>query len=251
MSLGSAILVDLGNATLGTTARIQSGTDVIVGNGSLYLGGQADTVLQRAAANVLSTPGTLQVAQAVTVGTTLGVGGIQLSATSVNELHVTNASITLDVPRVFGWPNESVSPGENIGRSNTVYLSPHAYVFFDLGVGHTITCQSLNQTSDPNLKAGATVLSDPNCMQRVRANVPVYTYQLTPPSPPPSGGGGPVPTPNDIGLMATDVYSTSPEFVSLDANNNPVGLSYPNMAALLWGALRNLDQRCTAFGVPS
>jgi hypothetical protein len=45
------------------------------------------------------------------------------------------------------------------------------------------------------------------------------------------------------------VFAASPEFVTLDASSRPVGVNYANMAAMLWGALRNLDARCQAFGI--
>jgi hypothetical protein len=184
-----------------------------------------------------------------------------LTAGAVNTNGGTLTSVTLASPSVNGnlafqangntitWPGgELVGAGETIGRAATVYLNPHAYVYFDLGVGHVVTCQSLVQTSDPNVKANAVVMTDDTCMTRVRGNVPVYTYQLTPPS----GGDestAPSPTPTDIGFMATDVYAASPEFAALDTGGAAVGVNYANMAAMLWGALRQLDARCTAKGI--
>jgi hypothetical protein len=180
---------------------------------------------------------------------TVIVGPVSMTATATS-LHVINADINVDPPRVVALGSALVSPGTNIGKSaDTVYLSAHAYVYFDMGVGHVITCQQLIQTSDPNLKNSAVILADDACMSRVRANIPIYSYQLDPPS----GGTdstGPAPTPTDIGMMATDVYANSPEFAALDpANNNPVGVNYANMSAMLWGALRNLDARCVAKGI--
>jgi hypothetical protein len=91
------------------------------------------------------------------------------------------------------------------------------------------------QTSDPRLKQNMSVIPDDNCMDRIRCPVPVQTYQL--------GEAW------DIGFSAPDMAECSPEFVARDAEGTPAGLSYANMAALLWGALRQLDARCTAKGI--
>ena len=176
----------------------------------------------------------------------------QMSLTSDGRLHIPS-DIVITAPSVLNLGPQPggalVSPGTNIGKSaDTVYLSAHAYVFFDLGVGHVVTCQQVIQTSDPNLKNSAVIMPDADCMARIRASIPVYSYQLDPPS----GGSnpdGPTPTSTDIGMMATDVYAHSPEFAALDENGNPVGVNYANMASLLWGALRQLDARCVAKGI--
>lgn len=161
-----------------------------------------------------------------------------------------NYDIIINPPRVLNLGGALVSPGTNIGKSaDTVYLSAHAYVFFDLGVGHVVTCQQLIQTSNPEAKSGVTAFSDANCMARVRGNMPVYQYALDPPTPPPGSPPQPQPTVPDIGFMATDVYANSPEFAGVDSNNNPIGVNYANMSALLWGALRSLDARCVAKGI--
>jgi len=142
-----------------------------------------------------------------------------------------------------------VSPGSNVSHSGAVYLSPHAYVFFDLGVGHVVTCQSVVQTSDPSVKQNMNVMLDSDCMLRIREpGVQVYTYQLPPPTPAPPDQPV-VPTATDIGMDAVQVYVHSPEFAALDSGGAPVGVNYANMAALLWGALRDLDKRCVAYGI--
>lgn len=168
-------------------------------------------------------------------------GGAQVLTFAAN-----NGQITWPSPP---YGNESVGPGEPVGYGGSVYISPHAYVYFNLVVGHTVTCQSLTQTSDPRQKSGMSVMADADCMSRIRAAVPVYSYQLAPPSPPPDQISGPSQTPTDIGFDANDIYASSPEFAALDAHNTPVGINYSNMAALLWGALRNLDARCVAKGI--
>jgi len=184
---------------------------------------------------------------AMTLTGVMNVSNVVASGTATNTFA---GDITLAVPRQISFGGgELIAPGENISRANTVFLSPHAYVFSDLGVGHNVTCQQLIQTSDPRLKAGATVIPDSSCMTRIRGNVPVYSYQLTPPDTGGDDSSDPTPTPTDIGFMADDVHANSPEFSALDDQGAAVGVSYSNMAALLWGALRDLDARCQAKGI--
>lgn len=188
-------------------------------------------------------------------GTTLVVAGFTgLTTPSITSQGTTPntfaGDVTITPPRVLNMGAALLSPGTNLSRSpETMIIQTHAYVYFDLGVGHTVTCQSLVQTSDPRLKSNATVIADADCMTRIRGNVPVYSYQLPPPT---SGGDSssePTPTPTDIGFMADDVHANSPEFAALDDTGTAVGVNYPNMVALLWGALRSLDARCQAKGV--
>lgn len=176
-------------------------------------------------------------------------GGAIYAGLDGNGNWFTNFDIKINPPRVLSLGSAIVSPGTNIGKSaDTVYLSAHAYVYFDLGVGHVVTCQQLIQTSDPSLKQNATIITDPECTTRIRQGMPVYTYQLPPPNPMPDPPP-PYPTPNDIGFMADDVHATNPEFSALDNTGKAVGVNYANMSAVLWGALRDLDRRCTAFGI--
>jgi hypothetical protein len=173
---------------------------------------------------------------------------------NIGNLVLNAGDITLNGTRVLhlGGANDClVSPGENVNRPGAVYLSPHCYVFFDLGVGHIVTCQQVIQTSDPSLKSAMTVMTDTDCMARIRdPNVQVHTYVLNPPTPAPSPPPPqPTPTQTDIGFDATQVYASSPEFAALDANSNPVGVNYANMSAMIWGALRSLDARCVAKGI--
>lgn len=141
--------------------------------------------------------------------------------------------------------NAAIRPSNRSGHpSAEVQIDSYLYVVGDVYAGLRMYAISFNQTSDPALKANMTVVSDDDCMLRVRAVVPVQTYQMTmPPS------DTPQPTPWEIGFSAPDVYAASPEFVTLDAGNQPVGLNYANMAAMLWGALRQLDARCQAKGI--
>jgi hypothetical protein len=141
----------------------------------------------------------------------------------------------------YGVFNKSTRSGASAGE---VAIANYLYVPGDVYAGLRMYAISFNQTSDPKLKANMTVVSDDDCMGRVRAAVPVQTYQMDmPPS------DTPQPTPWEIGFSAPDVYASSPEFVTLDSTNAPVGLNYANMAALLWGALRQLDARCQAKGI--
>lgn len=182
----------------------------------------------------------------------IGPSAIQILSMDSTTIRIANADLQLDIPRQLKWNGDdcSVNPGSNVGRNGAVYLSPHAYVFFDLGVGHVVTCQQVVQTSDPRLKT-TTPWTDAQCMARVRLNMPVQSYTIDPPTPPPGYPPPTTPTPNNIGFNAPDVYATNPEFSALDNQNNAVGVNYANMSAMLWGALRNLDSRCRAFGVPA
>src|SRR5262249_15489558 len=94
-------------------------------------------------------------------------GGAQVWYVDANGFMGLSGDIRMSGPRTIQWPDGSiVSPGSNVSRPGAVYLSPHAYVFFDLGVGHVVTCQQVIQTSDPNLKSGMTVFDDASCMSR-------------------------------------------------------------------------------------
>lgn len=125
-----------------------------------------------------------------------------------------------------------------------IHMGLRLYVDGDITAGTYVHGISFVNTSDPNAKSNATIFSDDACMTRVRSTLPVYTYEI-----PPAVEGGIEPTVTDIGFMAPDVYATNPEFAALDPGGQAVGVTYSNMAALLWGALRQLDARCTAKGI--
>ena len=219
-----------------TNMTILNVTTINVGNGGTFDGAGSGYIR---ASSLTVTPGPFAAANTAINGTL-----------TVNGVTTHNADITMAVPRQISFgAGELIGPGVNVSRANTVYLSPHAFVFSDLGVGHNVTCQQLIQTSDPRLKAGATVILDSDCMIRIRGNVPVYSYQLAPPDTGGDDSSDPTPTPTDIGFMADDVHANSPEFAALDDQGAAVGVSYSNMAALLWGALRDLDARCQAKGI--
>src|SRR5262252_3677823 len=136
--------------------------------------------------------------------------------------------------------NAQILPSSRAGHPNAeIEINNYLYVVGDINAGGRMYAISFNQTSDPRLKTDMTTLADEACMQRVRADVPVQTYQVR--SDPEQR--------QHIGFSAPDVYASSPEFVSLDEDRRAVGLNYAGMAALLWGALRQLDQRCQANGI--
>ena len=211
---------------MSSTTRITAGTDLVVSNSVIYLGSQGDTTLQRNGANSIQTSGALAVNGNMTVAD--GVSGITI-----------NMSGTL---ATWQKSNRSGAPsGESM-------IANYFYVPGDIYSGLRMYAISFNTIpSNPALKTNMTPLTDTVCMTRVRANVPVYQYQVAG-TPDPDA---PQPTPNEIGLSAPDVYASSPEFATLDDTGTPVGLNYANMSALLWGALRDLDARCTAYGVPA
>jgi hypothetical protein len=139
----------------------------------------------------------------------------------------------------------STRPASSVGGGE-VHIAIRLYVDGDITAGTYVHGISFISTSDPRQKSGMTVIADTACMARIRdPSVSVYSYSITPPVP----GSVPTPNPTSIGFDATDVYANSPEFTALDQNAVPVSVIYGQMAALLWGALRNLDQRCTAKGI--
>ena len=125
------------------------------------------------------------------------------------------------------------------------HMAIRLFVDGDITSGTNMHAVSFMTTSDPELKSNAVIMPDIDCMTKVRSGMPVYTYNMTPEL----TDGFPSPTPNDIGFMADDVYAAIPEFAALDHTGRPVSVVYGQMAALLWGALRDLDARCVAKGI--
>ena len=231
-----------GLATITSNATV--GGVLNVNGGGLYLAANNDCYIGRIGADSLGMPGTLYIGHS---------NDTYFQRSAAGAIMVNNRlRFTVDSgggPAQIDWPGgASVANGTSVSRSGAVvYLSAHAFVFFDLECGHTMTCQNLVQTSDPNLKSNMVIVPDVDCMTRVRnTGLEVKAYQLTPPPGEPSG---PNPTPTDIGFDATQVYAVAPEFAALNDQGQPVGVTYSNMAAMLWGALRSLDARCVAKGI--
>jgi hypothetical protein len=168
-------------------------------------------------------------------------------------LQIDTGDAHINPPGILSLGTALVSPGTNVGKSaDTVYLSNHAFVFFDLGVGHIVTCQSLIQTSDPQAKSSMSVMLDTDCMTMVRnPGLQVQSYTIDSPAGGSPPAEGPRPTATDIGFDATQVNTYANQFAALNAGGAPVAVNYANMSAALWGALRNLDARCRAFGIPA
>jgi hypothetical protein len=228
----------IGTTSITTTARITAGTDIVVGNGNLFLGSTGDTTLIRGGAGLVNI-------QSAALSGNLSVTG----ASTFNGVTTHNQTVNIAAAYKLQWPGgASINQGDLSGSSaNTVYMGTHGAVFFDFTVGHTITCQNLVQTSDMRLKSGAAVMTDDVCIARIRdPGVSVYSYQLAPPEGGSTPPDGVTPTPTDIGFDAAQIYAASPEFAAL-RDGTPVGVNYSNMAALLWGALRQLDARVQAL----
>jgi len=215
--------------------RIQTNGDFMINNSpaNLFFGADGTAMLQRPASPI---------------------AGANHPLVSINS----DGFWLQDSPLVLYTPNDPQGGGQTIreiaasNRSASTYgggevhISIRLYCDGDITAGTWVHGMGFIQTSDPNAKAGAALMSDAACTTRVKdTSLPVYSYQLTPPV----SGGFPAPTPTDIGFMATDVYLHNPEFVALDSTGSPVAVSYPNMCALLWGALRDLNARCAAFGI--
>ena len=164
--------------------------------------------------------------------------------------HNTNLSFWNDTDPQGGGTNSyrvigpSGRPAATYGGGE-VHVSIRLYADADITAGTWMHAMGFLTTSDPTIKSNTTLMADSDCMARIRGAVPVYSYTL----PPPSNPGYPQPNTPTIGFMATDVAKVAPEYVALDASDNPVSVIYGQMASLLWGALRDLDQRCQAKGI--
>ena len=251
------------------SGRITTGADMMIQGNTLYMGPGGDAFITRSAAGSISTNADwifegphggvyfVDTNAAVlrysvpNVGDALSIGGPAVTVSgNLNIMNGNNLTfVTPNDPQGGGQLYRVIAPSTRAASSvggGEIHMGLRLYVDGDITSGTWVHGIGFISTSDPNAKANATVFSDVNCMGRIRAPlVPIYTYQSTPPI----SGGYPAPTPNDIGFMATDMYPNSPEFVALDSNSNPVAVTYGNIAALLWGALRNLDSRCQAHGI--
>jgi hypothetical protein len=244
---------------------ISSSGYVSAGSGVLYLGPN-DTSWQRNAANSMTTPGNvaidgvlfvgndrvaaLQRQNIPNVGDSLSIAGKQVYVD--NLIIGGTAQLTLYTtsdPQGGGQLFRTIGPSNRSAASvggGEVHIGIRLFCDGDITSGTNMHAISFMQTSDPQLKANPVVLTDANCLARVKNTGPkIYTYQITPPV----EGGFPAPTPTDIGMMATELYTASPELVALDSTGAAVAVSYTNMAALLWGAIRALEARVTAGGI--
>lgn len=91
--------------------------------------------------------------------------------------------------------------------------------------------------SDASLKSDIQPLADADCTSRLRMpDLPVITWV------PQSGDG------RDVGFTAQQLAPVVPEVVYTDSEGLG-SISYGNLTAVLWGALRDLDARCQAKGI--
>jgi hypothetical protein len=249
------------NGTLGVTGavatsnRITSGTDMVVGNGALFMHSSGDTSIVRQSPGALLMPNTLYIGATDTY--------IQRSAAIGSDPHpfifnstgsglwILNNGLTFYTPsdpQGGGQSLRVISPSNRSAATyggGEVHIALRLFVDGDIYSGTYVHGISFIQNSDMAIKQNAAIVSDADCMTRVRnPSLPVYSYEIPPPV-----EGGITPTPTDIGFSAADVHAVAPEFAALDENQQPVGVTYSNMAALLWGALRELDARCQAKGI--
>lgn len=183
-----------------------------------------------------------------------GNGGISFGSPGGNQISMdpNGPQITFVTPndpqgggQLYRNIKPSSRPASSVGGGE-IQIDLRLYVDGDITAGTYVHGIQFIQTSDPQVKANAIVMPDLDCMTMIRdPALNVYTYQITPPV----SGGYPAPTPTDIGFMANEVYAAAPQFSALDSTNHPVAVNYSNMAALLWGALRQLDARCVAKGI--
>jgi hypothetical protein len=224
------------------SGRITAHADMVIGptttSGTLYMGADGTATMQRVTitnvGDVIALMG-----HSTYIDTQLAIGGAG------------NPQITFVTPtdpqgggQVYRIIQPSTRPASQVGGGE-VHIGIRIFADGDITSGTNMHAVSFMTTSNPGLKSNPVLMPDVDCMTRIRGDVPVYIYQMTPPV----SGGFPAPTPNDIGFMAPDVYTNSPEFCALDSTSKPVAVVYGQMAAMLWGALRNLDQRCVAKGI--
>lgn len=90
--------------------------------------------------------------------------------------------------------------------------------------------------SDLRLKTDILPVTDADCLRRLRTpSVPIITWQAQDnPS-------------RDIGFTAQDMLTAVPEVVYPAQDGEPGSISYGNLTAVLWGALRNVDERVAAL----
>lgn len=94
--------------------------------------------------------------------------------------------------------------------------------------------------SDIRFKTNVVEVSDADCLARLKTpNIPVITW--TPDNPMPDS-----PSLRDIGFSAQDMQKATPETVTVDADGNYF-LSYGNLTAVLWGALRLIESRLSTL----
>lgn len=128
-------------------------------------------------------------------------------------------------------------------NNNWVFYGPMGSVnfVFQHRDGSWMGTQAANfQTmSDWKQKLNVVELTDEECLTRLRTpEIPIITWDA-------HGSMESSPTQRDIGFSAQDMELATPEAVSVDMDGNYF-LSYGNLTAVLWGALRLLDQRLTA-----
>lgn len=243
------------NGQISTGGRIASGTDMVINNGTLYLGVEGDTVISRYAAGALTMPNTLYFGAVDTYIQRSAAIGAQPHPFVFNSdgggVWILNDGLTLYNPSDPQGGGQSIRTITASDRSAATYgggevhINARLFVDGDIYSGTYVHGISFVQTSDMAIKQNAAIISDADCMARVRnPALPVYSYEI-----PPAVEGGITPTPTDVGFSAADVYAIAPEFAALGTDGQPVGVTYSNMAALLWGALRELDARCQTKGI--
>jgi hypothetical protein len=127
----------------------------------------------------------------------------------------------------------------DLGGGQLDYYGPNGSInhrFFHIdGSWCGIQAANFQQQSDIREKYDVQPMSDTDCLSRLRMpNLSVITWQPD------------YAQTRDVGFAAQDMETVVPEVVTTDDEGNYF-LAYPNLAAVLWGALRNVDQRLTAL----
>ena len=140
----------------------------------------------------------------------------------------------------------------NMGRSvSEVGATVHFYCGGDIYAGGNVSGATITNRSSRKLKEGIVALADEHAMDRVRnplANPVTFRWsweehqkrQAVEPLPPGSHRSGE----QHVGFVAEDMQYVVPEAVTFDSTTGEAsGIMYGNLTAVLWGAVRNLDQR--------
>ena len=144
-----------------------------------------------------------------------------------------------------------------VGRSN-VEIGGYTHLFSNGSFYATLDAQATSFTvhSSERYKLNLSVMSDAECLSRLLTpGLDVYSFEsrLTEEAreahdnrPPDSSR----PSLNRIGFTAEQMDKVVPEAVAYSTNDNsPDGISYSDLSALMWGAIRALNARLDKAGI--
>lgn len=195
--------------TINSGGRITSGSDLLVTNGTIYLAASGDTSLQRAAAGEVLVSGKITATQHVIAGSSFAFA--------------------------------------SLGRAgNEIALNVHVYTPGSIYAALDISGASITNRSAGRYKESVTAVTDGDCLSRIRNPLvgPVsYTWAEDP-----TADHGDLQPATIVGFLAEDMLQVVPEVVTTNRETGEAeGIQYTNLTAILWGALRLIDQRVTVL----